>query len=108
MPPQERLPNVDCRFAIARGKPTRALVPSAFWLCQLGAVQVELGGRDYPYLWEILLQGLDEFRSFADNDQARRAIEVFLGERANVFARDRVDRRNEFVQRVQRQIVGGH
>src|SRR5688500_17556959 len=64
------------------------------WLGEIGAIQVELGNWDHFHLGEIFLERLEERRRLPDHDEARRAIEIFRGERTDVLGRDRVNRGN--------------
>src|SRR5687768_18408780 len=66
-------------------------------LGEIGAIQVELGNRDHPHLWEIFLERLKEGGRLPDDDETRRAVEIFRGERADAFGGDRINRGNELV-----------
>ena len=119
MPPQKELPNVDCRSVIASVK---AAVSVKRWMArgragpqdlrlhlrQLGAIEVKLRNWNYFHVGEIFLKRGDEIGGFTDDDETRRGIEIFRGEGSHIGARHSVNRRNKFVQSIERQIVGDH
>ncbi|MEY2496557.1 MAG: hypothetical protein QOD12_113, partial [Verrucomicrobiota bacterium] len=70
----------------------RRSLNSLLLLHQLRPVQIQLGERNHSYVLEIFLQSLEEFRRFADHDQTRLCLEIFLRKRAHIFRCDRVHR----------------
>ena len=94
--------------ARSRGPHGRGYSKLLLRLREIGAIQIELGLRDHFHVREIFLERLQKFRRFADDDQAHRTIEIFLGEGAYVFRGYGVDRRDESVQGIQREIVSYH